>query len=234
MCPTLVLLLISIAVLLVSAELPDEHEVTAIQQKTACPTIYCPWNCDRFMDENGCLFCGRCNPKTSCPPIKCPNLPYFVCVAQVGRDGCTTCKCKAKPRNVCGPSPMCSADCSIIRDVNGCERCSCPPRLPSYCPEPANAPCRRADCWRERGADGCYSCICPDDVYSCPEIKCDPNLKCVHTVDTNTGCATGCQCEVDNNTNVVPNQLINNRLPAPVNRMNRLQRFSVAKNLSRG
>lgn len=252
----MMLMLVCPVICLVSAELPDEvdYDVTIIRQKTACPTIYCPWNCERYVDRNGCVYCGRCNPKSSCPPIKCPNLPYFGCVARVGRDGCTTCKCRTKskpleqlienpnvspvtntpsvpsvvrpsfnirpnrPFKMCRSAPMCSADCTIAYDANGCERCSCPPPLTqlNHCPEAPNAPCKRPDCFRERGADGCYHCICPDDVYSCPEVKCDPKKKCVHVVDHVTGCATGCQCEIDNNSSIKPNKPINNRFPIPL------------------
>lgn len=235
----------------VSAEPDEDYDVTVIRQRTACPTIYCPWNCERYVDRNGCVYCGRCNPKSSCPPIKCPNLPYFGCVARIGRDGCTTCKCRAKskpfeqlienpnaspvvtpsvnirptintrpnrPFKGCRSSPMCAADCTIAYNSNGCEICSCPAPLThlNHCPEAPDAPCKRPDCFRERGADGCYHCICPDDVYSCPEVKCDPKKKCVHIVDHSTGCATGCQCEMDNNSSIKPTKPINNRFPIPL------------------
>lgn len=184
----------SIAILCASEMSWRVHSLTFVRLSlfTDCPSVFCPWNCERYIDSNGCLFCGKCQPKMGCPAVSCPNTSYFQCFPSAGRDGCTVCKCRVKL--ACPLTPMCSTNCYLATGPNGCEHCVCPPRKPEECPSDLQetATCPQPDCTRELGPDGCYHCRCPNDVDACPDVKCDP--KCKHVIDRNTGCATGCQC----------------------------------------
>lgn len=192
---TLLLVSLTTLFLIASAEIDDDYGVYKIKQKSGCPTIYCPWNCERYLDRKGCIYCGKCQPKNSCPEVTCPNLPYFQCMTATGMDGCTVCKCREKIAPHCPLTPLCSQGCQLKLNENGCPACDCPDRTDCPAHLQKNAPCQRG-CWREEGPDGCYHCRCSDDVDVCPEVPCPP--PCRHTINPVTGCAVGCSCPVNN------------------------------------
>lgn len=183
--------------LIASAEIAsyDDNKVYKIKQKSGCPTVYCPWNCERYLDKNGCIYCGKCNRKSACPKVNCPDLPYFGCVPVIGTDGCTACKCREKTAIQCTHMPVCSKNCYLAENPYGCPRCQCD--LPVQCPPGSRQwdQCR-PECWRERNAEGCYDCRCPNDIDVCPEVPCPS--PCKHKVDWTTGCAVACLCDENN------------------------------------